>query len=475
MASFRMPLLRRVAATAALSLVALAFLPRVADAAQPASLRLLGTDPVYHSVVVTMPDGTRITGAPGLFRLRITPAAGPAVERAGFCVDELHVIARNVDYPVSLQTAADDARLATPRYAEAAWLIQSADGLIAAAAPDKRALEAGALQAAVWQLTGQAREVNPTDDAALDARTAALRALAAGRAIGGPLTITPAMTRGCAGRSSVALNLTGTPGSSATLAVTGGSGTVSPATVRFGADGTAQAAVTSATPGTVAVTARAEGGALTRIAPAHAGAGTPQETMVLDPQTYSATASVLFDDCPVVPFEEGNTPTTPATPTIPSIPVSPFEAPSSKPSTPTPSGRTSPRTPSQATPRFGVTKSGPATARAGAVVRYTITVVNRGSTTLRDLTLSDDLPQGMSLTATPAGSRLRAGSLVWSLAPLKAGARRSLRVGVRLDADIAGRRCNRATVTGSGGQRSTATACTVVKAVPRAILPAVTA
>ena len=67
------------------------------------------------------------------------------------------------------------------------------------------------------------RETTPTNDAVLNARAAALRSLASGRAIGGPITITHADAKGCAGRSAVPLRLTGRPGSTATLAVTGGS------------------------------------------------------------------------------------------------------------------------------------------------------------------------------------------------------------------------------------------------------------
>lgn len=471
MASFPSPLIRRAVVTALLALGAIAFVPGLASAAQPGTLRLLGTDPAYKSTTFTTTTGSTITGGTGLFRLRITPAGGTAVERRGFCVDAFHVINANTDYQVSLKTVADDARLGTARYGEAAWLIQQAESLIAAAPVSARALEAGALQTAVWQLTDQIRETTPSTDAALNARTTALRALAAGRAIGGPVTITPAMTHGCAGRSSVALNLTGRPGSSATLAVTAGTGTVSPAEVRFGADGAAVAAVTSSTPGAVGVTARSEGGTLTRLA--RVGATSPQETMVLVPQSYSAVASVVFDDCPVIPFEEP--PTTPTTPATPSVPVTPFETPTTKPVVPVTPVAPVPRTPSQTAPRFSVTKSGPATVRAGARARYTITVVNRGTTTLRDLTLTDDLPQGMSLTGTPAGARLKGGSLVWSLDPLKAGDTRTFRVSVRMDSDISGRRCNRATVRAPGLTSHTARACTLVKAVRRTITPAVTA
>ena len=471
MASLRTPTIRRAVVTALVALGALGFVPGVASAAQPATLRLLGTDPAYKSTTFTTTGGSTVTGGTGLFRLRITPAGGTAVERSGFCVDALHVINANTNYAVSLRTSDDDPRLATSRYGEAAWLIQSAESLIAAAPSSARALEAGALQTAVWQLTDQVRETAPSGDAALNARTAELRALAAGRAIGGQITLAPASNRGCAGRSTVALTLTGRPGSVATLAVAGATGTVSPAQVRFGADGTAEASVASSTPGTVSVTARSEGGTLTRVARSSTGATTPQETLVLVPQSYSATASVVFEDCGVIPFEEP-----PTTPTTPSVPVAPLETPTAKPVAPaTPPADAAPRTPSQTSPRFTLTKRGPKRVRAGGRARYTITVVNRGTTTLPRLTLTDVLPRGMSLTRTPAGSRLRGGSLVWRLAPLKAGKSRRVRVNVRVDSDIAGRRCNTAIVRGPGIAGRKARACTVVKAVRRAISPAVTA
>jgi uncharacterized repeat protein (TIGR01451 family) len=476
MAFLRSRLLRRTVTTALLALVALAFLPGTAVAAQPATLRLVATDPSFGSTTVTMPNGTRVTGPLSLFMLRVTPTGGAAVERPGFCVDALHSISPGINYSVSLRTAADDPRLATARYAEAGWLIQQAQSLVAAAPVAARALEAGALQAAVWQLTDQAREVDPTSNAALNARTAALRALAAGRSVGGPVTITRAMDRGCAGRSSVALALTGTPGSTATLAVSGGAGTVSPAEVRFGADGTAQASVSSSTPGSVSVTVRAEGGTLTRIARANGTVSTPQETMVLMPQSYSASTSVVFDDCPVIPFED------PTTPTTPSAPVAPLETPGDKPSAPDTSTQPAPRTPNQAGPRFTVTKKGPTSVRAGQRARYTITIANRSGAPLRGLTVTDDLPAGMSLAGVPAGSRLRGGDVVWTLGSLRVGGTRTLRVNVRLDADASGRRCNRVSVTDPGAEAAgtarltrTATACTLVRAVNRRILPAVTA
>jgi uncharacterized repeat protein (TIGR01451 family) len=476
MASLAVPSPRRVLTTLVLAVAALslaALMPRDAHAAQPATVRLMGTDPIYRGTTMTTTTGQRVAVTPGWFRLRVTPAGGAPVERRGFCVDAYHPIGTGVDYSVSLRTAADEPALAGARSGEVAWLLQNASSLIGAAPSGARGLEAGALQVAVWQLTGQAREVSPTDDAGLNARAAALRALAAGRAAGGPVTLTAAMARGCAGRGSVALTLTGTPGATATLSVAG-AGTVAPAEVRFGADGTARASLSSSAPGVVTVTARSEGGTLTRIARATAGQTTPQETMVLVPATYQATATVTFEDCPLVPLSEPQTPD----PSSGDSPVGPFGGASPETKTPSetsPPPSAEPRHPTQASPTLAISKTGPARAQAGATAVYRIRARNRGTRPASGVTVTDALPDGMSLTSRPAGSRLRAGRLVWSLGSLQPGAVRSLTVRVRIDADASGRRCNRATVEATGAPARTATACTTVVASRRRILPPVTA
>ncbi len=254
-----MSLIRRIVTLGLAGLVVAALAPALASAATPATVRLLVAEPAYSGVTMTHPDGTTVRGGPGLFRLRISASGAAPVELRGFCADLKHPITSGVDYSVSLRTVADEPSLGSPRRAEAAWLVQNAERLIAAQPSAKRALEAGAIQVAVWQLMDEAREANPTSDAALNARAAAIRLIAAGRAVGGPLTMTPAMPRGCAGRSAVTVRLTGTPGSTADLAVTAGAGTLGATQVRFAADGTASVALSAATAGSVTVTARTEG------------------------------------------------------------------------------------------------------------------------------------------------------------------------------------------------------------------------
>jgi len=474
-----MSLIRRILSLGLAGLMVAAIVPALANAATPATARLIATDPVYSGVTITHPDGSTVHGGPGLFRLRVTASGSAPTDYRGFCADLKHPITSGTDYTVSLRTVADEASLGLPRRAEAAWLVQNAERLIAAQPSAKRALEAGALQVAVWQLMDEARETNPTSDASLNARAAAIRQLAAGRAVGGPVTVTPAMLRGCAGGSGVSLRLTGTPGSTADLSVTAGTGTLSATQVRFAADGTATVSVSSATPGAVTVTARAEGGTLTRIARARSTQSTPQETIVLgNPKSYTATATVTFENCPLIPSGGGTTPETPTntpsdTPTgTPDSPLGPFGGPGT-PTTPTTPA--TPRTPTQVTrPRLRLSKTGPKRVRAGAAAAYVITVRNAGTETLTNVAVADALPAGMSLTGVPAGARLRSGRVTWTIRSLKPGATRVLRVPVRLDADASGRRCNRASAV-AGTVRVLASSCTMVTAVRRPVAPAVTA
>lgn len=474
MASRHIPGPRTLVIAALCALAALAALPALASAATPATLRLVETDAAFRETTVTMPDGTTFRTTPGLFRLRVTPAGGASATYRGACVDGLHAISSGRDYEVSLRTAADDPSLASARYGEAAWLLHNSDSLVAAASD--RGLEAGAIQLAVWQLTDQARETSPTGNARLNARTSALRALAAGRGVAGPLAASAPAAPGCAGRGTVTVGLTGTPGSEASVAVTGGTGTVAPSTVTFAADGTALVAVASATPGVVTVTATAEGGTLTRAARASAGRTTPQETAMLVPRTFRTSVPVTFGDCSTGPLGGDDVP--PATPGPGDPGAGSFEIPAppkvDQPAGPleTPDG---PRRTDATTPRYDIVKSGPRRVRAGATARYAITIVNRGAATLRGATVADVLPTGMSLVAVPAGARLRKGSVEWSVAPLRPGARRTLHVNVRIDADATGRRCNRARVSAPGGAVRTSSACTRVIPLIRVLRPAVTA
>ncbi len=220
--------------------------------------------------------------APGQFQLQVTPAGGTPTIQQAFCIDSLNPIGENTPYQVVLQTAADAPELANPAHAEAAWLMQEADNLIAASA--NPGLEAGAIQTAVWMILGEADSTTPTSDATLNARAQQVRALATGRKAAGPVGISAATASTCAGTATT-LTVTGTPGASASLAVTGG--TLSANQVTFGANGTATVTLSSASAGTARVTVTSNGVQLTRVARIAGSGSEPQETGFVVPQTYS--------------------------------------------------------------------------------------------------------------------------------------------------------------------------------------------
>ena len=162
---------------------------------------------------LTTPGGQRVTAAPGLFRLRITPAGGTAAERRGFCVDAHHAIGGGTDYSVSLRTAADEpllasaalrrGRLARPAGRDArgggpgerprARGRRPAGGRLAAHGPDPR----------------DARP--PTTPPSTPAPPPSGRSPRAGPSAARSRS-RAATPRGCAGRSAVPLRLTGRPG-----------------------------------------------------------------------------------------------------------------------------------------------------------------------------------------------------------------------------------------------------------------------
>jgi uncharacterized repeat protein (TIGR01451 family) len=377
-----------------------------AQAATPAQIVLLDTDPTYDEVIVTKPDGTTVAATPGQFQLQVTPAGGAATVHQGFCVDTDHPIGEGTVYDISLQTADDDPFLASPAANAAAWLIQEADALIAAAADP--ALEAGALQVAVWVSLGEAAAGAPTDDAALNVRAAALVALAQGKGPAGPVSVSAAASSTCAGGPGTTLTLTGAPGATASLAVTSGQGSLSASAVTFSAAGTASVTLSSAAVGPVQVTVTSAGSQLTR-ATRLPGAGTePQETGFLTPRTHTASVTVAFTSC----------------------------------GAPGPGGRPT-RPPGAAqTPTLGVVKSGPATTTAGAVVPYTIVVRNTSTTIARGVVVTDTLPAGMAYLRASRKPASLGKRIVWRLGALAPGARRTITVYLQAPSGISGVRTN---------------------------------
>jgi uncharacterized repeat protein (TIGR01451 family) len=113
-------------------------------------------------------------------------------------------------------------------------------------------------------------------------------------------------------------------------------------------------------------------------------------------------------------------------------------------------------------PDVTIDKKGPATARAGSVFRYSITVRNRSRFTARDVEVTDLVPIQLTLVRVPSGATIRNGVVTWSLGDLAAGRSRTLTMQVRVNPNVTGRIRNTATVTAEGMPPKRSTAVTRV-------------
>ena len=286
MASLRSRL-RRATTVLLLCLVALALLPGVADAAQPATLRLVGHRPgVPARCTVTTPNGTRVTASPGLFRLRVTPGGRRGRGAARLLrrrAPRDHRAAPTTR--LSLRTAADDPRLASARYAEAGMADPAGRGADRRGRPRRprprgRRAAGGRLAAHRPGPRESTRPPTPPSTpapppsarwrraapSAVPSRSRRPRRAAAPAAAPSP---SPSPARPAAPRPSRS---------------TGGTGAVSPAEVRFGADGTRRRRRHLVHPRRGHRHRALRGRHASPASPAPARAPrTPQETMVLVP------------------------------------------------------------------------------------------------------------------------------------------------------------------------------------------------
>lgn len=386
----------RLAAPLALALLLL--FGAAGAAAAPGTLRVLDLAPTRGTqVTVAAPGGGSFSADPGGALVRVTDAAGRATETLAWCIDADRLIDTGTDYPVDLRSSAEDPAVAGARGPEAAWLISRAGALIAAA--PSPGFEAAAIQLAVWQLTGEAADLAAvTSDAALNARVAALRALAAGRAPGAALALSAPAT--VAPGASALVTVTGTPGTEVALEVAAGGASLSAAALTIGPGGSAQVTVTPSSAGQVVVVARAEGGILWRASPP-AGGDAPQDMAYVVPVPLVASATISA----AVPA-----------PAVAGAPVAP----------PPPAPR-----PAAAPAALRLVKAAPPTARRGRLVTYTLTVTNVSRRTARDVVVRDPLPPGTFLPRRPARARLAAGAVVWRLGSLAPRARVILRLRLR--------------------------------------------
>jgi uncharacterized repeat protein (TIGR01451 family) len=423
--------------SAAGALAVLAATAPSALAGEQATFRLLGSSPIYaSSVAVHKAAGGDATVRPARYHYRITTPSG-VTEASGNCVDLAHYIVTGRDYTVDLQTAADDPSLASPDMKAAGWLLSQTDDLIAAAA--NPGLEAGALQVAIWQLSGQARPLDaPTSDIALNARVNTLRTMAAGKEVPSQLDVSILGNDTCAD-SAAPVTVTGTPGAEVDLSVTGG-GTIQPAQVTLDDAGVGSAQV-RATGGPATLTVHAETSApvVTR-ATKLPGQTSPQDQLFLRPGVLAADDAQSFVDCTLNTFTDPTAPVL-APPAPPATPPAPLRA-------------------------LDLDLDTPSLAAPGGVAVYRLTVRNTGTRTARGVAVAQRLDRGVAAISSraPKGTRLALGrgAARWTLAALKPGARATLTLKVRVGRRTAGAVAHTTATVRSATARATASGATAI-------------
>jgi uncharacterized repeat protein (TIGR01451 family) len=440
-----MPRRRRLAVSAVGALAVLAAGAPGALGADQATLRLLGSSPIYaKTVAVHKAGGGDVNVKPARYHYRITTPAGVS-EASGNCVDLSHYIVTGRDYAVELQDAHDDPALGSPGFKAAGWLLSQSDGLIASAADP--GLEAGAIQVAIWQLSGQARGLDaPTSDLALNARVNTLRALATGKEVPSQLAVTIAGTDTCVD-TAAPVTVTGTPGAEVDLHATGG-GTVQPDHVTLDEMGVGSATV-RAGGAAATVTVHAETVAPTMLrATKLPGQTAPQDQLFLRPGVLGADDSQPFVNCDLNTFSAPDVPGLTAPADAPPPPAAPAPAPAA----PAQALELDLRTPHLAAP--------------GGVAVYRLRVANTGTRTVRNVTVAQRLDRGIAPISTraPKGTRstINRGAARWRLAALKPGATATLTLKVRVGRRAAGAIAHTSATVRSAKARASAEGATSI-------------
>lgn len=121
--------------------------------------------------------------------------------------------------------------------------------------------------------------------------------------------------------------------------------------------------------------------------------------------------------------------------------------------------------------RIALDKTGPRQRYVNLPAAYQLTVTNAGSTPLTQVTLTDPLPEQTTFVRASHGGRLVGHQVQWTLDALDPGASRT--VEVVLQAQAAGRICNRATVTAERGLTAHSEFCTQFVGVSALLLEVV--
>jgi len=122
-----------------------------------------------------------------------------------------------------------------------------------------------------------------------------------------------------------------------------------------------------------------------------------------------------------------------------------------------------------------VKKTGPAKTSAGQVVTFTIVLRNTSAQGATSVVLRDVLPAGYSFYKVPKGASLVKGKLVWNVGDFAAGAKKTVKVRVKVGRTVTGTRCNTAVASAANAATARSRACTKILAVAGASnVPSVT-
>ena len=122
-----------------------------------------------------------------------------------------------------------------------------------------------------------------------------------------------------------------------------------------------------------------------------------------------------------------------------------------------------------------IDKRGPATAKSGAVITYTIKVTNTGTVTATNVVIRDKVPTSMSLAKKTPGVTLVKGQVVINIGDLAPGASKTVKVKFRIDRSASGTRTNTATASATNARTVKDSAKTrIVQVGGRIIIPGVT-
>jgi len=115
-------------------------------------------------------------------------------------------------------------------------------------------------------------------------------------------------------------------------------------------------------------------------------------------------------------------------------------------------------------PAVSITKTGPSAIPSGFTRPYTLSVTNTGATPLSDVTITDELPSGLSYQSSTLAGTASAGRVTWNVGNLAVLQRKD--VSVVLKGEAAGIWTNVATVSTAEGASARATLVVTVVAAP---------